>query len=101
MTRPVINVIGWILLVAGILIVLFSPLIVFPGLEYLVGIETIVGRDNVIDLHQGDGKYLYTNPGAMVQWIFSVAGVGIAVALTGAWLLWSRRRNQRIDSSIS
>jgi hypothetical protein len=63
-------------------------------LERIVGIETIVGKENVV--YQSDGSYLFTNPGAMAKWIFSVAAIGIAVSLIGILiLLWSKKRNQR------
>jgi hypothetical protein len=42
------NVIGYFLMVLGLLVVGFSNKIVFPGLERLVGIEAIVGKENVV-----------------------------------------------------
>jgi hypothetical protein len=68
-----------------ILAVAFSNKIVFPGLERLVGIETIVGKENVV--YQPDGSYYFTNPGAMMRWIFSVAAVGILIFSIGVWFL--------------
>ena len=69
------------LIVLGVLIAVFSKAIVLPGLELLLGIETIVGARSVF--HQPDGSYLYTNPGAMLKWIASVVGVGLAIAAVG------------------
>ncbi len=68
-----------------VLISIFSENIVFPGLERMVGIETIVGVQNVEYLP--DGGYAYTNPGAMIRWILSVAAIGISLALTGVLIL--------------
>jgi hypothetical protein len=86
--------IGWLLIVFGILIVVFSNKIVFPGLERIVGIETIVGKENVV--YQSDGSYLFTNPGAMAKWILSVAGIGILIGLIGVFILYcSKKINQR------
>jgi hypothetical protein len=85
--------IGWFLALLGLLVVLFSQKIVFPGLERLVGIETIVGRDNVV--YEPDGSYMFTNPGAMVRWIISVAAVGVVIASVGAFVLFRARRQHR------
>jgi hypothetical protein len=82
--------VGWLLILAGLLVVVFSEKIVFPGLERLVGIETIVGKQNVV--YQPDGGYFFTNPGAMIRWIFSVAAVGVLICLSGAWLLLRVRK---------
>lgn len=71
----------------GALMVVFSEKIVFPGLEVLLGIETIVGRESVHYL--AGGGYVFTNPGAMVRWMLSVAVVGVSVASFGMWLLWN------------
>ena len=65
----------------GVLIAVFSKVIVFPGLELLLGIETIVGRRNVF--YQPDGSYLFTNPGAALRWVASVAAVGVVIAAVG------------------
>jgi hypothetical protein len=81
---------GWLLIVVGALLVIFSKWIVFPGLERLVGIETIVGRDNVF--YTPDGGYYFTNPGAAIHWILSVAGIGFLILLSGCWLLFRARR---------
>jgi uncharacterized membrane protein len=92
--------VGWLLILLGVLIAIFSERIVFPGLERLVGIETIVGKSNVI--YQPGGSYIFTNPGAMIRWISAVAFVGLLVCLSGALLLWrSRRGVQKIsDDSV-
>ena len=34
------KIIGWLLILFGVLVVVFSNKIVFPGLERIVGIET-------------------------------------------------------------
>jgi len=83
---------GWVLVGAGVCIAAFSQKIVFPGLESLVGIETIVGKQNVVYLPEGG--YAYTNPGAMVRWISSVAAVGVVLAATGCAVLFRSRRMQ-------
>jgi hypothetical protein len=82
--------IGWSLVVLGVCIAVLSQKIVFPGLEALLGIETIVGRENVV--YEPDGSYMFTNPGAMVLWIVSVAAIGVGVACGGGWLLFQSRR---------
>jgi hypothetical protein len=81
---------GWVLVGAGICIAAFSQKIVFPGLESLLGIETLVGKQNVVYLP--DGGYAYTNPGAMVRWIASVAGIGALLAGLGGFLVFRSRR---------
>ena len=85
--------IGWSLLGVGICIAVFSQKIVFPGLESLLGIESIVGKQNVVYL--ADGGYAYTNPGAMVRWIGSVAMVGLMLAAIGSVMLF-RARSPRL-----
>jgi hypothetical protein len=82
--------VGWFLIFVGLVVVVFSEKIVFPGLERLVGIETIVGKENVV--YQPDGGYLFTNPGAMARWVFSVAAIGVLICLSGAWLLFRARK---------
>jgi hypothetical protein len=84
------RVAGWMLILVGVLVIVFSQKIVFPGLERLVGIETIVGKVNVV--YQPDGGYLFTNPGAMIRWVLSVAAVGVLICLSGAWLLFRARK---------
>jgi hypothetical protein len=84
------KLIGWMLIVSGVLVLLFSYKIVFPVLERLVGIETIVGTQNVF--YQPDGSYFFTNPGAMMRWVFSVAAVGISIALTGVLVLIHQKK---------
>jgi hypothetical protein len=81
--------IGWGLVLAGLLVVVFSNKIVFPGLERLLGIEAIVGRENVV--YQPDGGYSFTNPGAMMRWILLVAAVGVLACASGIWLLLRTR----------
>ena len=51
----------------------------------MLGIETIVGKQNVV--YFADGGYAYTNPGAMIRWIASVAMLGILLATIGGVLL--------------
>lgn len=77
--------IGIVLIVSGVLVVIFSHQIVFPGLEKIVGIETIVGKENVS--YGPDGSYWYTNPGAMMKWVASVAAIGILIAFSGILVL--------------
>jgi hypothetical protein len=84
------QIVGGLLVLLGGLIAVFSPKIVFPGLEWLLGIETIVGKENVVYLE--GGGYAYTNPGAMIRWICSVAAVGAAVCGIGVWILVRARR---------
>lgn len=85
--------IGWILIFVGMLIIVFSGKIVFPGLERLVGIEMIVGSQNVV--YEPDGGYAYTNPGAMLRWIGSVAAFGILVCFAGIWGIFRERKLKR------
>ncbi|MGD1087445.1 MAG: hypothetical protein ABR955_01790 [Verrucomicrobiota bacterium] len=87
------KIIGWLLILFGILVVVFSNKIVFPGLERLIGIETIVGKENVS--YNPDGSYYYTNPGAMLRWIASVAAIGILIFFTGVWLLIRSKKNRK------
>jgi hypothetical protein len=75
-------------------IVVLSQKIVFSGLEALLGIETIVGRENVV--YEPDGSYMFTNPGAMVRWIVSVAVIGVALACGGSWFLFRCRRTRSV-----
>ena len=75
---------GWVLVGGGLCIVVFSHKIVFPGLESLLGIETIVGKQNVVYLPEDIRAPI---PGAMVRWIFSVAAVGVVLAVTGCAVL--------------
>lgn len=88
-----LRVIGWLLVVIGVLVVVFSRTIVFPGLELTLGIETIVGSENVS--YQPDGSYYYTNPSAMMRWIASVAGVGLLIAAFGVTCVLKARREMR------
>jgi hypothetical protein len=85
--------VGWVFITLGVLIAACSEPIVFRGLEWLLGIETIVGRDSVV--YQSDGGYFFTNPGAMVRWIASVAAVGVFLALIGASVLFRARHRDR------
>jgi hypothetical protein len=84
------QVVGWTLISFGLLVVVFSNKIVFPGLERLLGIETIVGSGNVV--YQDDGGYLFTNPGAMMRWILSVAAAGVVICASGIWLLFRAQK---------
>ncbi len=87
------NALGWALVAIGVLIAALSPQIVFPGLERLLGIETIVGKENVS--YFPDGNYVFTNPGAMVRWIMTVAASGLAIAFAGVCVLFKARRSFR------
>ena len=80
-------------MVIGILVVVFSRILVFPGLELTLGIETIVGSEYVS--YQPDGSYYYTNPGAMMRWIASVAGLGLLIAAFGFACVLKGRREMR------
>jgi len=75
---------GCVLILIGLLVIAFSKQIVFPGLERLIGIETIVGKENVGYLP--GGGYGFTNPRAMVEWVLSVAIVGMLICASGIWL---------------
>lgn len=88
-----LRVLGWLLVGIGVLVVVFSRTIVFPGLELALGIETIVGRENVS--YQPDGSYYYTNPGAMIRWVASVAGVGVLIMAIGVVGILKARRERR------
>ena len=78
------NILGYFLMVLGLLVVCFSNKIVFPCLERLIGIEAIVGKENVV--YQPDGSYSFTNPKAMMEWILSVATLGLLIHVVGIWL---------------
>lgn len=80
---------GWLAIVAGVLVVIFRESIVFPGLEWLVGSETIVGSENVVRLD--DGSYAYTNPAAMIRWVLAVSGIGWMMCASGIFLLFRAR----------
>jgi hypothetical protein len=90
------KVFGWLLILIGVLVTVFSNKIVFPGLERLIGIETIVGKENVS--YNPDGTYYYTNPVAMIHWIASVAVIGILICLTGIWILIRARKGTIISN---
>jgi len=90
------KIIGRLLVLIGALIVIFSNKIVFPGLERLVGIENIVGKENVH--YFPDGSYVFTNPGAMARWIWSVAAIGIIISVTGIWVLIRARKGMKISN---
>ena len=70
----------------GIAVAAMSGWIVFPGLERLLGIEVIVGRESVV--YKPDGSYIFTNPAAMMRWVGTVAGLGLALASAGVVVLW-------------
>ena len=91
MKRAWIRSLGCLLVLLGLAITVFSEKIVFPGLEVLLGIERIVGRESVVYLP--GGGYAFTNPGAMMRWICSVAAVGIIICFVGAWLLFRARKS--------
>jgi hypothetical protein len=93
------KIVGWLLILVGVLVVIFSEQIVFPGLERLVGIEMIVGKTNVYYLP--DGGYGYTNPAAMIRWIVSVRVVGVLICLSGGLLLFRAIRLARRISDES
>jgi hypothetical protein len=90
------KVIGWFLILIGVLVIIFSEKIVFPGLERLVGIEKIVGKENVY--YQPDGSYYFTGARGMAHWIGSVVGVGLLVCLIGIWTLIRARKGRKISN---
>jgi len=90
------QVFAWFLLLAGLLMIMFSNRIVFPGLERLLGIETIVGRENVV--YQPDGGYIFTNPSAMMRWIISVVMVGLSICSIGIWVLIRLRKGGKASN---
>jgi hypothetical protein len=75
---------GCVLVIIGLLVIAFSKQIVFPGLERVVVVETIVGKNNVV--YESDGSYGFTNPRAMLEWVSSVALVGILIGACGIWI---------------
>jgi hypothetical protein len=87
------KLLGWSLVIVGVLVAVLSEQIVFPGLERLLGIETIVGRESVV--YQPEGGYVFTNPGAMIRWVSGVALVGFIVAFLGGFMLIRARRESR------
>jgi uncharacterized membrane protein len=93
------KIVGWLLVLLGVLVAVFSEQIVFPGLERLVGIETIVGKENVV--YQPDGGYLFTNPAAMIRWVLSVRAIGILICVSGGLVLFRARRKARKISDES
>jgi hypothetical protein len=90
------QVFAWFLLLAGLLVMVFSNRIVFPGLERLLGIETIVGRENVV--YQPDGGYIFTNPAAMMRWVLSVVIVGLSICSIGIWVLIRLRKGRKTSN---
>ena len=82
----------------GVFVIVFSQQIVSPGLERLLGIEVIVGRTNVV--YQPAGGYAYTNPGAMVRWVASVAAAGVLLAIIGVFMLFRGRRRMDADAKL-
>jgi len=93
---------GISIVIIGILITIFSGKIVFPGLEILLGIETIVGPESVIydDPNDHSKGYIFTNPGAMMSWVFSVALIGIITTIIGISLLISSKRKQKNKKQV-
>jgi hypothetical protein len=86
--------IGWLAILAGVVVVVLRESIVFPGLERLLGIETIVGRENVVRLD--DGGYAFTNPGAMIRWTLAVGAIGLMIGASGVVLLFRGRRHRDV-----
>ena len=84
------KVMAWSLVLLGAATFVCCQWIVFPGLERLVGIETIVGKESVVYLPEGG--YIFTNPGAMMRWIVSVAILGLVICSIGIWLLIRARK---------
>ena len=93
---------GISILITGILLIIFSGKIVFPGLELLLGIETIVGAESVIynDPNDPSKGYMFTNPGAMMSWVFSVTLIGIITTIVGISLLILSKRKQKNQKQV-
>lgn len=83
---------GWLFILAGALVVLFSKWVVFRGLVWLMGMETIAGKNNIV--YMPDGSYHLINSRPATQWIISVVAVGTLIWLAGCWMLFQRGRGQ-------
>jgi ferric-dicitrate binding protein FerR (iron transport regulator) len=86
---------GWLAMVAGVLVVIFRESIVFPGFEWLIGSATIIGSENVVRLD--DGSYAYTNPAAMIRWVLAVSGIGWMICAPGIFLLFRARSHGAVQ----
>jgi hypothetical protein len=84
---------GWLFILIGALVVLFSKWIVFPGLVWLVGMETIAGKNNIV--YMPDGSYHFIDPKPATHWVLSVVVIGVLIWLVGCWLLFQRRKPER------
>ena len=80
---------GWVLILIGALVVIFSKWIVFPGMVWLVGLETIAGKNNIA--YTPGGGYHLIDPKPAMHWISSVIVIGVLIWLVGCWLLISRK----------
>lgn len=84
---------GWVLILIGALVVLFSKWIVFPGMVWLVGLETVAGKGNIA--YGSDGSYHLINSKPATQWILCVAVIGVLIWLVGCWMLFQRSKRER------
>jgi len=80
---------GWVLILIGALVVIFSKWIVFPGMVWLVGLETVAGKNNIA--YMPDGTYHFINPKPATHWVLSVILIGVLVWLVGCWMLLTRK----------
>jgi hypothetical protein len=83
---------GWLFILIGAMVVLFSKWIVFPGLVWLAGMETVAGKNNVV--YMPDGSYHFIDPKPATQWILSVVVIGVLIWLVGCWLLFQKRKSE-------
>jgi hypothetical protein len=84
---------GWVLILIGALVVIFSKWIVFPGMVWLVGLETVAGKNNIA--YTPDGSYHFINARPATEWVLSVAVIGVLIWLVGCWMLFQRSKSER------
>lgn len=88
---------GYMMLVAGILMILFGPKIVDPFLLRILGPKIIFGKQNVI--FEGD-IYLTTNQAAVIKWIFMVMFIGLILAVGGFFIIQLKKLKKLYDEYI-
>jgi hypothetical protein len=91
MKMTITKIAGWLLVLIGVLVVVFSERIVIPPPKRLAVIQTIIGRQHVV--YRPDGSYYPVSFGALCLWIFVVAVIGICICLLGGLLLYLARRS--------
>jgi hypothetical protein len=91
MKMTITKIAGWLLVLIGVLVVVFSERIVIPAPKRLVVIETISGRQHVV--YRPDGSHYQVSFNALCLWIFVVAVIGICICLSGGVLLYLARRS--------